>query len=233
MFQQLWMLHQYPIMGAAHQKREEFNLKEIFMARYTGPRARICRRLEFPVFESPKFGNIRKNYPPGQQGQGRRGKLSNYGIQLREKQRIKYLYGVLEKQFRNYFKKAVAKMGPTGHNLLIMLESRMDNTVYRLGLAPTRSSARQLVNHRHFLVNNHIVNIPSAQLAQGDVIQVRDKSKKLEIFQESMRTVQGDNPRPWLTLDKAKLTGIFDSVPERDEIEEPVEEQLVVELYSK
>jgi small subunit ribosomal protein S4 len=102
-----------------------------------------------------------------------------------------------------------------------------------LGLAPTRSSARQLVSHRHFLINNHIVNIPSYQLTQGDVIQVRDKSKKLEIFQESMRTVQGDNPRPWLTLDKAKLTGIFDSIPERDEIEEPVEEQLVVELYSK
>ncbi len=203
------------------------------MARYTGPRARICRRLEFPVFESPKFGNIRKNYPPGQHGQGRRGKLSNYGVQLREKQRIKYLYGVLEKQFRNYFKKAVIKMGPTGHNLLIMLESRLDNTVYRLGLAPTRSSARQLVNHKHFLVNNRIVNIPSFSLSPGDVIQVRDKSKKLEIFQESMRTVQGDNPKPWLSLDKAKLTGTFESVPERDQIEEPVEEQLVVELYSK
>ena len=120
------------------------------MARYTGPRARLCRRLEFTVFESPKFGNIRKNYPPGQQGQSRRRKLSNYGIQLREKQRIKYLYGVLEKQFRNYFKKAVSRKGPTGHNLLIMLESRLDNTVYRLALASTRSSARQLVNHGHF-----------------------------------------------------------------------------------
>ena len=203
------------------------------MARYTGPRARLCRRLEFPVFESPKFGNIRKNYPPGQQGQGRRRKLSNHGIQLREKQRIKYLYGILEKQFRNYFKKSVSKKGPTGHNLLIMLESRLDNTVYRLGLAPTRSSARQLVNHAHFLVNNHKVNISSYQLSSGDIIQVRDKSKKLELFQESMRSVQGDNPRPWLTLDKAKLTGTFDSVPERDQIEEPIEEQLVVELYSK
>ena len=203
------------------------------MARYSGPRARICRRLEFPVFESPKFGNIRNNYPPGQHGQGRRRKLSNYGIQLREKQRIKYLYGVLEKQFRNYFKKAVKKKGPTGHNLLIMLESRLDNTVYRLGLAPTRSSARQLVNHKHFLVNNKIVNIPSILLDSGDVIQVRDKSIKLEIFQDSMRRVQGDNPKPWLTLDKAKLRGIFDDSPERDQIEEPVEEQLVVELYSK
>ena len=203
------------------------------MARYTNPRARMCRRLEFPVFESPKFGNIRKNYPPGQQGQSRRGKLSNYGIQLREKQRIKYLYGVLEKQFRNYFKKAVIKKGPTGHNLLIMLESRLDNTVYRLGLAPTRSCARQLVNHKHFIVNDCIVNIPSFLLSTGDVIQVREKSKKLEIFQESMRIVKGDNPRPWLTLDKAKLLGTFDSLPQRDQIEEPVEEQLVVELYSK
>ena len=203
------------------------------MARYTGPRARLCRRLEFPVFESPKFGNIRKNYPPGQHGQGRRRKLSNYGVQLREKQRIKYLYGILEKQFRNYFQNAVKQQGPTGHNLLIILESRLDNSIYRLGLAPTRSSARQLVNHRHFLVNNRIVNIPSFQLAPGDVVQVRDKSKKLEIFQESMRSIQGDNPKPWLTLDKAKLRGIFDSQPEREQIEEPVEEQLVVELYSK
>jgi len=213
------------------QRKEEY--KGNNMARYTGPRARLCRRLEFPVFESPKFGNIRKNYPPGQHGQGRRRKLSNYGIQLREKQRIKYLYGVLEKQFRNYFKNAVKKDGPTGHNLLIMLESRLDNSVYRLGLAPTRSSARQLVTHRHFLVNNRIVNIPSFQLSPSDVIQVRDKSKKLEIFQESMRRVQGDNPYPWLTLDKAKMIGTFDSQPERDQIEEPIEEQLVVELYSK
>ena len=114
-----------------------------------------------------------------------------------------------------------------------MLESRLDNTVYRLGLAPTRSSARQLVNHAHFLVNNHKVNIPSYQLFPGDIIQVRDKSKKLELFQESMRSVQGDNPKPWLTIDKAKLTGIFDNIPERDQIEEPLEEQLVVELYSK
>ena len=225
------MLLLYRIMVVDLQRKEEY--KGNNMARYTGPRARLCRRLEFPVFESPKFGNIRKNYPPGQHGQGRRRKLSNYGIQLREKQRIKYLYGVLEKQFRNYFKNAVKKDGPTGHNLLIMLESRLDNSVYRLGLAPTRSSARQLVTHRHFLVNNRIVNIPSFQLSPSDVIQVRDKSKKLEIFQESMRRVQGDNPYPWLTLDKAKMIGTFDSQPERDQIEEPIEEQLVVELYSK
>jgi len=204
------------------------------MARYKGPRARVCRRLEYPVFESPKFSSIRKNYPPGQHGPNRRrGKLSNYGIQLREKQRIKYLYGVLEKQFRNYFKKAVTKKGETGHNLLITLESRLDNTIYRLGLAPTRRAARQLISHKHFLVNNRVVNIPSYLLADGDSIQVRDKSKRFRIFQDSMRRIQGDNPVPWLTIDKSKLNGTFNNYPERDEIPEPVNEQLVVELYSK
>ena len=204
------------------------------MARYKGPRARVCRRLEYPVFESPKFSTIRKNYPPGQHGPSRRrSKLSNYGIQLREKQRIKYLYGVLEKQFRTYFKKASSKTGETGHNLLIMLESRLDNTIYRLGFAPTRRSARQLVSHKHFLVNNTIVNIPSYLLSDGDIIQVRDKSKRFSIFQDSMRRIQGDNPAPWLTIDKSKLNGTFNDFPKRDEIPEPVNEQLVVELYSK
>jgi small subunit ribosomal protein S4 len=203
------------------------------MARYTGPRARICRRVEYPVFESSKFSSLRKNYAPGQHGQSRRRKLSNYGIQLREKQRIKYLYGVLEKQFRNYFKKASSKEGATGDNLLISLESRLDNTVYRLGLSPTRNSARQLVTHKHFLVNNKIVNIPSYNLKDGDVVQVRDKSKKNSIFLDSMRRIKNDNPMPWLTLDKSKLTGVFDKSPVREEITEPVNEQLVVELYSK
>tara|TARA_A100001015_G_scaffold268122_1_gene318730 strand:- start:1243 stop:1854 length:612 start_codon:yes stop_codon:yes gene_type:complete len=203
------------------------------MARYRGPRARICRRLEFPVFESDKFSSIRKNYPPGQHGQSRRRKLSNYGVQLREKQRIKYLYGILEKQFRNYFKKANNKSGATGDNLLISLESRLDNTVYRLGLANTRSAARQLVSHKHFLVNNKVVNIPSYNLSDGDVIEVRSKSKKNDIFLNSMRRIKSDNPMPWLTLDKSKLIGTFDKVPTRDEISEPLNEQLVVELYSK
>jgi len=203
------------------------------MARYTGPRARMCRRLEYPVFESTKFSSIRKNYPPGQHGQSRRRKLSNYGIQLREKQRIKYLYGILEKQFRNYFKKASLSEGATGDNLLIALESRLDNTVYRLGLASTRRAARQLVSHKHFLVNNKIVNIPSYILKEGDTIQVREKSKKNNIFLESMRRVKSDNPMPWLTLDKSKLTGIYDKLPIREEITEPLNEQLVVELYSK
>ena len=203
------------------------------MARYRGPRARICRRLEFPVFESEKFSSIRKNYPPGQHGQSRRRKLSNYGVQLREKQRIKYLYGILEKQFRNYFKKANNKMGATGDNLLISLESRLDNTIYRLGLANTRSAARQLVSHKHFLVNNKVVNIPSYSLSDGDTIEVRSKSKKNDIFLNSMRRIKSDNPMPWLTLDKSKLRGTFDKSPTRDEILEPLNEQLVVELYSK
>ena len=203
------------------------------MARYKGPRARICRRLDYPVFESPKFGSIRKNFPPGQHGPTYRGKLSNYGIQLREKQRIKYLYGLLEKQFRNYFKKAANKKGPTGHNLLIMLESRLDNTVYRLGLAPTRSAARQMISHKHFLVNNKVVNIPSYLLVEGDMIQVRDKSKKINIFQDSMRRIKGDHPVPWLTIDKSQLSGTFNEFPDRQDIPETVNEQLVVELYSK
>ena len=162
-----------------------------------------------------------------------RRRMSTYALQLREKQRIKHLYGILEKQFRGYFKKAVGKEGPTGHNLLILLESRLDNTVYRLGLAPTRRSARQLVSHKHFLVNNRIVNIPSYQLAPNDEIQVRDKSKKLEIVHNAMRRITDENQMPWLDLDKAKVKGTFLDRPKRDEIPEDVNEQMVVELYSK
>ena len=203
------------------------------MARYRGSRSKICRRLEFAAFESPKFGNPRKNYAPGQHGMSRRRKLSNYGVQLREKQRMKYLYEVLEKQFRNYYKKASKKAGPTGENLVSMLESRLDNTVYRLGFAPTRRSARQLVVHKHFLVNNKVVNIPSFSLKVDDVITVRDKSKKMEVFHNSMRRIKDDNPTDWLSLNKAKLSGVFLSVPERSQINEPFDEQLVIELYSK
>ena len=203
------------------------------MARYRGPRSRKCRRLDFPVFESPKFSNLRKNYIPGQHGPSQRIKLSNYGIQLREKQRIKYLYGVLEKQFRNYFKKAASKKGATGSNLLVMLESRLDNTIYRLGLAPTRRSARQLVVHKHIMVNDITVNIPSYSLKSGDIIQVREKSRKLQVFHDSMRKVNTDNPTPWLKIDKAQMKGHFESSPDREQITEPINEQLVVELYSK
>ena len=203
------------------------------MARFRGSRSKVCRRLEFAAFESAKFGNPRKNYPPGQHGMSRRRKLSNYGVQLREKQRMKYLYEILEKQFRNYYKKAQNQNGPTGENLVILLESRLDNTIYRVGFASTRRAARQLVSHKHFMVNNRVVNIPSFQLKEGDVISVRDKSKKMEIFQDSLRKVQGDNPMPWLEVDKAGLKGKILSIPERDEITEPLNEQLVVELYSK
>ena len=203
------------------------------MARFRGSRSKICRRLEFAAFESPKFGNPRKNYAPGQQGQSRRRKLSNYGLQLREKQRMKYLYEVLEKQFRNYYKKAQNKSGPSGDNLVVLLESRLDNTIYRLGFAPTRRAARQLVVHKHFLVNNKIVNIPSYQLKAGDSISVRDKSRKMEIFQDSMKRIKGDNPTEWLSLNKAKLIGTFVDIPERSQVVEPFNEQLVIELYSK
>ena len=203
------------------------------MARYRGSRSKICRRLEFAAFESPKFGNPRKSYAPGQHGMARRRKMSNYGVQLREKQRMKYLYEILEKQFRNYYKKAQSKVGPTGENLVAMLESRFDNTIYRLGLAPTRRSARQLIVHKHFLVNNKLVNIPSFQLKSDDIINVRSKSKKMEIFQNSMRRIKDDNPTEWLSLNKAKLSGTFLSTPERTQIQEPFNEQLVIELYSK
>jgi len=203
------------------------------MAKYLGPRGKIVRRLDYPVFESLKFASPRKSYPPGQHGSNLRRKISTYGLQLREKQRMKHLYSVLERQFRNYFRKAATQEGPTGHNLLILLESRLDNTLYRLGLAPTRRAARQLVSHKHFMVNDRVVNIPSYILKPGDMIRAREKGRKLEIIHNAMRRITDDNQMPWLQLDKAKLTGVFLARPQRDEIPEEVNEQLVVELYSK
>ena len=203
------------------------------MALFNGPRGKICRRLGFQAFESPKFAAPNKNYPPGQHGPTYRRRPSEYGLQLKEKQKMKYLYGVLEKQFRNYFKKANLKKGITGHNLVVMLESRLDNTVYRLGFARTRRQARQLVNHGHFLVNNKKVNIPSYQLKAGEVIKVREKSKKLDLIHDSMRRVQGEGSFPWLRLDKANMEGIYIDAPARDQIHDEYNEQLVVELYSK
>jgi len=203
------------------------------MALFNGPRGKICRRLGFQAFESPKFASPTKNYPPGQHGPSYRRRPSEYGLQLKEKQKMKYLYGVLEKQFRNYFKKSNLKKGITGHNLVVMLESRLDNTVYRLGFARTRRQARQLVNHGHFLVNNKRVNIPSYQMKPGDMIQVREKSKKLEFIHESMRRVQGEGSHAWLKLDKANMEGIYVEAPARDQIHDEYNEQLVVELYSK
>jgi small subunit ribosomal protein S4 len=203
------------------------------MARYNGPRGKVVRRLDYPVFESPKFSRMNRNYPPGEHGPTSRRRLSDYGIQMREKQRIKYTYGVLEKQFRNYFKKADTKEGITGHILLQMLESRLDNVVYRMGFAPTRRAARQLVTHGHFLVNNRKVNIPSFSVKEGSVIQVRDKSKRIPIILDSVKRIKGDHTLPWMSIDKAKLVGEFLKVPERNEIPEDFNEQLVVELYSK
>ena len=203
------------------------------MALFNGPRGKICRRLGFQAFESPKFAAPTKNYPPGQHGPTYRRRPSEYGLQLKEKQKMKYLYGVLEKQFRNYFKKSNLKKGITGHNLVVLLESRLDNTVYRLGFARTRRQARQLVNHGHFLVNNKKVNIPSFQMKPGDIIKVREKSKKLDLIHDSMRRVQGEGSNPWLRLDKANMEGIYVEAPARDQVHDEYNEQLVVELYSK
>ena len=207
------------------------------MARYRGPSLRLSRREGTDLFLKSGVRAIESKCnmesPPGAAQGARRGRLSDYGLQLREKQKVRRMYGVLEKQFRNYFKKSAAKKGATGHNLLIMLESRLDNTLYRLGFAPTRRGARQLVVHKHILVNNKSVNIPSYGLKDGDIIQVREKSRRMQIFHDSMRRVNTDNPMPWLRVDKAKMAGYFESVPEREQILEPINEQLVVELYSK
>jgi len=175
----------------------------------------------------------RKNYPPGQHGASRRPKVSEYGIQLREKQKIRRTYGLLEKQFRGVYDHAVRMRGVTGEVMLQLLERRLDNTIYRMGFAPSRRSARQLVRHRHFIVNDTIVDIPSYVLREGDIIKVRDKSKKLDIIHDSIKRVREGRLVPYLSLDKAKLEGILDHVPERAEIPGNFREQLVVELYSR
>ncbi len=202
------------------------------MARYTGPKSKIARKFREPIF-GPDKALDRKNYPPGQHGQSRRrGKQSEFSIQLMEKQKVKYTYGVLEKQFSNLFKKASAKGGIAGTNLLQLLEARLDNAVYRFGIAPTRSGARQLVSHRHITVNGSVVNIPSYTLKAGDVVEVREKSKSLEAITVSVsgRTV---NRYAWLEWDSKSLTGKFLQYPERESIPENIKENLIVELYSK
>ena len=205
------------------------------MAKTNQPRGKLVRKFGENIFGNPKYDKLlnRKPYGPGQHAQSRRGKISNYGTQLQEKQKIKFMYGLLEKQFRITFKKAEKLKGETGTNMLQLLESRLDNVVFRLGFAPTRPSARQMVSHKHFLVNGIIVNIPSYVLKSGDKITVRDKSKKLDIILDSVSIIKGDIDLPWLDLDKAKMTGIFLNVPERDQMNLTVNEQLVVELYSK
>lgn len=202
------------------------------MARYTGPKSKIARKFREPIF-GPDKALDRKNYPPGQHGASkRRGKQSEYSVQLMEKQKVKYTYGVLEKQFSNLFKKASAREGITGTNLLQLLEARLDNAVYRLGIAPTRSGARQLVSHRHILVNGSVVNIPSYTLKAGDVVEVREKSKTLETIS---LCVAGRmlNKYNWLEWDAKSLTGKFLQYPERESIPENIKENLIIELYSK
>ncbi len=205
------------------------------MAKYKGARGKLVRKFGENIFGNAKFDRLlnRKSYAPGQHGQSRRRRLSNYGLQLREKQKIKYMYGLLEKQFLNNFKKAEMMKGETGTNMLQLLERRLDNVVYRLGFAPTRPAARQLVNHYHFLINGKPVNIPSYLLKPGDLVQVKEKSKKLDLILESLKRIKGDIDLPWLELDKAKMKGNFIAVPERDQMNLTIDERLVVELYSK
>ena len=205
------------------------------MAKSNIPKGKLVRKFGENIFGNPKYDSLlnKKPYSPGQHGQTRRRRLSNYGVQLREKQKIKAMYGVLERQFRNYFHQAEKISGETGTNLLQLLECRLDNVVYRLGLASTRAQARQLVSHAHFMLNNRKCNYPSASIKPGDVIQVRDRSRKMEKIMESMKRIKGDIELPWLELDKAKMSGTFLAVPERDEMALIVNEQLVVELYSK
>jgi small subunit ribosomal protein S4 len=202
------------------------------MARYTGPKSRIARKFGEPIFGPDKHLD-RKNFPPGQHGMNKkRKKTSEYGLQLREKQKAKYTYGVLERQFHKTFEKASRSKGVTGEVLLQLLEARLDNTVYRLGVAPSRASARQLVSHRHITVNGDVVNIPSFQLKPGDIIGVREKSKSLETIVDSL-TTRRYSKLPWLEWDDAQMAGKFMSVPERTDIPEDIKEQLIVELYSK
>ncbi|CUS76601.1 SSU ribosomal protein S4P [Candidatus Kryptonium thompsonii] len=209
------------------------------MGRYTGPVCRLCRRERVKLYlkgekcYTEKCPLEKKNYPPGQHGPLRRARLSEYGIQLREKQKLRRIYGVLERQFRRYFEMATRQKGKTGENLIKILERRLDNVVYRLGFAPSRKAARQLVKHRHILVNNKIVDIPSYLVEPGDEIRVRDKSKELEIIHNSLKRVTETSLVPWLQLNKATLSGVFMYIPERSEIPINVNEQLIVELYSK
>jgi small subunit ribosomal protein S4 len=201
------------------------------MARYTGPKARISRKFSEPVMGESKALQ-KKNYAPGMHGKGKKRKQSEYATQLAEKQKAKYIYGVLERQFENIFDKASRKKGVTGEVLLQMLESRLDNTVYRLGIAPTRRAARQLVVHKHITVNGDVVNIPSMNLRPGDVVAVREKSKSLEAISNSL-SVQGVKKYNWLEWDSAELSGKLINLPPREDIPENINEQLIVELYSK
>ena len=203
------------------------------MARYRGPKSKIARKFNDPIF-GPSKALQKKSYPPGQHGRNRRRKQSEYAIQLMAKQKAKYTYGLLEKQFANLFEKSSRSQGITGEILLQLLESRLDNVVYRLGIAPTRRGARQLVGHKHITVNGNVVNIPSYQVKPGDIIGVREKSKSLDAIVESTaNSAAKTNRYSWLEWNSSDMTGRFTTVPQRDEIPENLQEQLIVELYSK
>ncbi|MDO4367317.1 MAG: 30S ribosomal protein S4 [Bacteroidales bacterium] len=201
------------------------------MARYTGPSTKIARKFGEPIF-GPDKSFERKNFPPGQHGLARkRKKTSEYGVQLKEKQKVKYTYGVLERQFRNLYEKASKMKGRKGENLVMLLESRLDNLVYRLGIAPTRAAARQLVSHCHIVLNGSVCNIPSTLVKPGEIIGVRERSKSLEVVQDSIAARA--NKYPWLEWNSASLEGKFLNLPDRTEVPETINEQLIVELYSK
>jgi len=201
------------------------------MARYTGPKSKIARKLGEPIFGEDKVLS-KKNYPPGQHGLNKRRKQSEYGMQLKEKQKAKYTYGVLERQFRNLFNKAAAMKGVTGEVLLQLLESRLDNVVYRLGIAPTRAAARQLVLHRHITVDGKVVNIPSYSVKEGQIVAVREKSKSLEVIQDALAGFN-HSKYPWIEWDETVKGGKMLHLPAREDIPENIKEQLIVELYSK
>jgi small subunit ribosomal protein S4 len=201
------------------------------MARYTGPKTKISRKFGEPIF-GPDKTLSKKNYPPGQHGNTRHKKTSEYGIQLREKQKAKYTYGVLERQFRLLFEKAQRAKGITGEILLQLLESRLDNIVYRLGIAPTRAAARQLVSHCHIVVDGQIVNIPSYLVKPGQLIGVREKDKSMIVIADALNGFN-HSKYPWIEWDKTTYTGKFLHIPERSDIPENIKEQLIVELYSK
>ncbi len=209
------------------------------MARYTGPVCKLCRREGDKLFlkgercTSAKCAFERRETPPGQHGRSRRFKRSEYGSQLREKQKIKRIYGLQEKQFHNFYERAVRRKGITGQILLSLLESRLDNIVYRIGFAPSRKAARMLVRHRHVLVNDRIVDIPSYLLSPGDVVKIRPRSRKMALIHDAMKRVKEGKLVPYVDLDKAKLEGVFINYPTRDAIPIRAQEQMVVELYSK
>lgn len=209
------------------------------MARYTGPSCKLCRREGMKLFlkgarcHMDKCSFDRRSYAPGMHGQNMRRKPSEYALQLREKQKTKRIYGVLENQFRTYYSKAARRKGVTGELLLQMLECRLDNMIYRLGFAPSRKSARQLVRHRHIAVNGRTVDIPSFQVSPGDTVQVREKSRQLQLIHDALKRTGDGGQSAWFSVDKVNLSGTLVEYPKRDDISTPVEEQLIVELYSK